>query len=111
MRDSQVDAEPVVVTLPDEVDITNADSIGEQLRAAFGPGVAVVVADLTATEFCDSSGIRNLMGAHDAAVASDAQLRLVVRAPAVQRVLSVMGLDQLLRIYPSLDQALAAAEQ
>jgi anti-anti-sigma factor len=111
MRDSQVHTQPVVVTLPDEIDITNADGVGEQLRAAFGPGVTVVVADLTATEFCDSSGIRNLMGAHDAAVASGAQLRLVVRAPAVRRVFSVMGLEQLLRIYPSLDQALAVAEQ
>lgn len=107
MRDSRLPAQPVVIRLPDEIDITNADSIGDQLRAAFAPGVSVVIADLTDTVFCDSSGIRNLLGAQDAAVASAAQLRLVVRSPAVLRVFSVMGLAHLLRIYPGLDEALA----
>jgi anti-sigma B factor antagonist len=107
MHDRQVRARPVIVTLPDEIDITNADAVGDRLSAAFAPGVAVVIADLTSTVFCDSSGIRRLMLAHDKAASCDAQLRLVVQAPAVLRVLSVMGLQSVLRIYPTLDEALA----
>ncbi len=39
----------VVVTLPAEIDISNADSVGEQLCAALAPGVKTVIADMTGT--------------------------------------------------------------
>ena len=44
---------PTVVTLPAEIDMVNADHIGADLQAAFAPGVTTVVADMTATTFCD----------------------------------------------------------
>ena len=89
---------PVVVTLPDEIDAANADSVGDELRAAFAPGVAVVIADLSATVYCDSSGLRNFALAHAKAVASDAELRLAAASPAVRHVLDLMGFDELLKI-------------
>ena len=52
---------PIAVTLPAEIDFTVADELTDQICAAFAPGVTVVVADLTATTFCDSSGIRHLL--------------------------------------------------
>jgi anti-anti-sigma factor len=94
--------------LPAEIDMTNAEHIGAGLRAAFVPGVTVVVADMTATTFCDSRGIRTLMLAHEQAAASDAELRLVVRGTGVLRVLALLGVDSLLAIYPSLQEALPA---
>ena len=54
-------AQPVIVRLPAEIDMANADSIGEELAAASAPGVAVVIADMTATTFCDSMGMRMLV--------------------------------------------------
>jgi anti-sigma B factor antagonist len=63
---------------------------------------------MTATRFCDSSGISLLVRAHQQAAASRTELRLVVAYPAVLRALTLGGLDQLLPIYPSLSQALAA---
>ena len=45
---------PTVVTLPAEIDMVNADHIGADLQAALTPGVTTVVADMTATTFCDS---------------------------------------------------------
>ena len=35
------------VTLPAEMDITNAGHVEDELRASFAPGVAVVIADMT----------------------------------------------------------------
>ena len=67
---------PVVVTLPDEIDITNAGFVAGQLRAALASGAAVVIADLTATTFCDCSGVRSLLLAHHHAAAGDIQFRL-----------------------------------
>ena len=97
-----------VVALPGEVDIGNSGRIGEDLRAALGPGVSVVVADMTATTFCDSSAIRALVIARDQAVASGAELRLAVARAPVRRILAVMGVDRLLPVYPSLGEALTA---
>jgi anti-anti-sigma factor len=96
----------VVIALPAEIDMANADRVGQQLGAALAPGVATVIADMTATRFCDSSGINMLVRAHGQAAANGTELRLVVPSTAVLRTLALLGLDQLLPIYPSLSQAL-----
>lgn len=98
---------PAVVTLPAEIDMANADRVGADLQAAFAPGVTAVVADMTATTFCDSRGIHALVMAHQRATASGAQLRLVVPSAYVLRVLALTGLDRWLAIYPGLPEALA----
>ena len=99
---------PEVVRLPTEIDITNADSVGAELRAAFRPGIAVVIADMTRTTFCDSAGARNLLLANDKAAERQAELRLALPSATVLRTLTVMGLDRVLRIYPSLESALTS---
>jgi anti-sigma B factor antagonist len=98
----------VVIALPAEIDMANADRVGQQLGAAFAPGVKTVIADMTATRFCDSSGISVLARAHKQAVANGTQLRLVVLSTVVLRALRLVQMDYLLPIYPTLSQALAA---
>jgi anti-sigma B factor antagonist len=98
---------PEIVAFPPEVDITNAAGLGAELLAAFRPGVAVVIADMTLTAFCDSSGIRHLLIANDRAKRSLAQLRVVAATDQVLRVLHVTGVDQVLDIRLSMDVALA----
>jgi anti-sigma B factor antagonist len=97
---------PEIVTLPGEIDVTNAHSVGDELQAAFGPGVAVVIADMSGTAFLDSSGVRYLLLASKHAAQANAELRLVTESAAVLRVLRVTGVDRLLKIYPDLQAAL-----
>jgi anti-sigma B factor antagonist len=100
---------PVVVALPAEIDLTNAEQVGAELDAACASGAGVVIADLTATSFCDSAGIRYLLLANDAATAHEAQLRLAVQPEGmVLRTLTLMGLHRILRVHFSLDDAMAA---
>jgi anti-anti-sigma factor len=99
---------PEIIALPPEIDITNADGVGTELRTAFRPGVAVVIADMTQTTFCDSAAARNLLLANDKASESHAELRLAIPSAAVLRTLKILGLDQVLRIYPSLEAALTS---
>ncbi len=106
MTDLQRPAEPVVIALPAEIDMANAEDVGDQLRSALTPGVTIVIADMTSTVFCDSSGIRSLLLAHDHAAARDAQLRLAVPAGHLLQILQLTGLDRLLPIYPRLATAL-----
>jgi anti-sigma B factor antagonist len=99
-------ARPVVVTMPAEIDVTNAARIGGELSLAIADGAGIVVADMTGTTFCNSSGISVLVLAHRQAAANGAELRLVVLSAAVLRALKLVRMDSLLPIYPSLDAAL-----
>ena len=100
-------AQPVIVRLPAEIDMVNAESIGEELAAMCGPGVAVVIADMTATTFCDSMGVRMLVLARRQAVTGGTDLRLVLPGPHVLRVMKILGVDAVLPIYRSVDEALS----
>jgi anti-sigma B factor antagonist len=109
MSDRQRLAQPAVVPLPAEIDISNSESVGAGLSAACAPGAGVIIADLTSTVFCDSSGVRYLLLAHDEAAAHGAQLRLAVHPDGmVARMLTLMGLHQVLQVHVSLDEAMAA---
>lgn len=95
-----------IVAFPVEADVTCSEAIGEALRAAFRPGVSVVIADMSATEFCDSSVIRHLILANKQAARMGAELRVVSRSPVVRRALHVLQADQLLSLYADTASAL-----
>jgi anti-sigma B factor antagonist len=99
---------PEIVSLPAEIDIINAERVGRELAAAFGPGVAVVIADMSLTAFCDASGVRQLLIANDRAIAQGAQLRVSVASEMVLRVMQVIGADAVLHVYGSMIAALSA---
>lgn len=63
---------------------------------------------MTATLTCDQSGADAVMRAYQRALASGTQLRLVITAHIVRRVLDRKGLDQLVSVYPTLEAAAAA---
>ena len=97
-----------VVTLPAEIDVTNADAIREELLAVLNQGAVLLVADMSKTDFCDSSGVSALVRVfRHAAATSATALRLVVTTPGVLRVLSITGVDRLVDVYPSVAASLA----
>ncbi|HTX84592.1 MAG TPA: STAS domain-containing protein [Streptosporangiaceae bacterium] len=98
-----------VVTTPDEIDITNAGLLREALLAAAAGGQAVVVVDMTGTEFCDSTGLNVLVRALRQAEQAGTELLLVLRASALHRILAVSGVGELFRTYGSLAEAVDAA--
>jgi anti-anti-sigma factor len=101
-RDQQV-----VVTLPEEIDVTNSPGVRQVLLAAISRRPASVVADMTATTFCDSSGTSAIAAAYRQAVAVGADMRLVIGHPAVRRVFELNGVDTIIRVYPDLPAALS----
>jgi anti-sigma B factor antagonist len=96
-----------VMTLPAEIDITNADMVREGLLSIVNQGAVLLIADMSKTTFCDSAGVSALVRASRRAAASSSELRLVVSTPAVQRVLSITGVDRLLDVFPSVAASLA----
>jgi anti-sigma B factor antagonist len=100
-----------VVTLPVEIDIANADQVRDDLLSILNRGAATLIVDMGGTTFCDSAGVNALVRAHKRAAANGSQIRLVVRASAVRRVLDITGVDHLMGIYPSVAASLAGADQ
>jgi anti-anti-sigma factor len=83
-----------VVNLVGEIDIANADVLGEKLDQLIGDGADRLVVDLSALDFMDSSGIAMLLrtaGRVDS---------MTVRNPTdvVRRIIECTGLADTLRI-------------
>jgi anti-anti-sigma factor len=98
----------VVVPLAAEIDLTNNEQIYNQLYAAFVSGAAVVIADFTATSFCDCSSLRRLLAVQCRAAARGGQLRLVIPLGSpVRRLADLMDMNGRLHIYPSMHEASA----
>lgn len=106
MRDHIVNCLAVVVALPDEFDAISREQAYDRLYAAFASGAAVVIADLTATSFCDSASLRRLVSVQNRAAAQDAQLRLLIPPDGpVRRVANLIDLGRRIPIYSSLPAA------
>lgn len=103
------DRQVVVVTFPERVAPPDAARIGEQLLAALSGGAVTLIADMSATVWCDPAGVAVVARAYQRAAASQAELRLVITAPDVRRLMSAEGLDRLVPVYSSLEAALAGA--
>lgn len=74
-------------------------------NSSHGSGSAVVPADLSVTISCDCEGVFSLAQAHREAAVTGAELWLVGMSAGVKRTLSMLGLDDVLPIYPSLEAA------
>ena len=99
--------EQVVIALPAEIDVTNSPGLCQTLARAISRHPAVVVADMTATTFCDSSGMGAIVGAYRQAIAAGTDMRLVIGHPAARRVFELNGIDTVISIYPDLPAALS----
>ena len=95
-----------VVTAPEEIDITNAEELRSALLRAAAPGHRALVVDMTRTQFCDSSGLHTLIGAHKRAEAEGREVLLVIPGTAVLRVFALTAMDRVIPNFTSLAEAL-----
>jgi anti-anti-sigma factor len=110
-----------VVTAPEEIDLANAAGLRAALLEAARPelarpelarpelaepGRALVVVDMSRTRFCDSAGLNALVAAARHARADGGEVRLVVVGEAVARIIALTGVDRVIPIYASLEDAL-----
>jgi anti-sigma B factor antagonist len=96
----------LVVVLPREIDVANADKVRAELLAAIDCGSPVIVADMSLTEFCDCAGVTALLAAGKQAAEAGAELRLVARAGPVLRTFEITGLSMVLAVHPTSSAAL-----
>ncbi|MDQ2706764.1 MAG: STAS domain-containing protein [Actinomycetota bacterium] len=98
----------IVIVVRGEIDSQTVPTLGAALTAAISrPAARCVVLDLEEVVFFGSAGIAFLTKADGEARAHAVELRLVVdRTGRVHRVLDMMGLAQLVPLYPTRAEAL-----
>lgn len=108
MADVAWSGRQAVVTFPEQVGVPEAARLGEQLLGALGQGAVILIADMSGTVRCDQAGAEAVARACLRAAACQAELRLVITAQDVRRLMSAEGLDRLVPVYASLEAALTA---
>jgi anti-sigma B factor antagonist len=100
-----VEGETPVITAPAEIDVGNAQHLRMAIFAA-SYGQPLIVLDMSATSFCDSAGVGVLILSSRRVEADGGELRLIVSSPTVLQVMTLIGADRVLRIFPGMPQAL-----
>jgi anti-anti-sigma factor len=83
-----------IITLVGEIDMSNAESIGDDLERFIGKGVDRCIIDLAELEFMDSAGLAMLLRA----TARDASITIRNPSPVMRRIIECTGLADVLRI-------------
>lgn len=107
-KDESVDDSVDLVAISGELDISNSAELRRRVEAAFEGGRKCLVLDLGGLTYMDSSGLAALIYAHQLAAARGGGMAVVVASPSVRRTLEVRGLDGLLTIAASREEAMAA---
>ena len=96
-----------VVTAAGEIDAATADTVATAVSGALSDGYKRVLLDFAKVTFIDSTGLGVLVKSHRAAEATHARFAVVHPTPQTRKLIRVLGLDQLLHIYDTPDEALA----
>jgi anti-anti-sigma factor len=99
-----------VVIVRGEVDMSHEEELRGELRRAVASDADGIVVDLTQCEFIDSTGVRALLLSREAQETQKGPDHLAVAASNEQilRILSVMGIDRVIPIRPTVEEAAAA---
>ena len=100
----------VVVHTTGEVDMSAAPvlsaELAEAIAAAGSTGHRQVVVDLLAVTFFGSSGLAALSECHERAQSADVTVSIVAAGRTVLRPITITGLDRVIPVHSTLDEAL-----
>ncbi len=99
-----------VIAVRGEVDLFTAPDLKAAIGAAVSEGRVRVVVDLSETSFLDSSGLGVLVGALQRLRDRDGALSVVNVDPSIARTFTITGLDQILAVRETREDAIAALE-
>jgi len=90
--------------------MSHEEELRGELRNAVASDAKRIVVDLTECEFIDSSGVRALLLSRVAQNSEDGTEHLAVAAASEQilRILTVMGIDRIIPIRPTVEEAASA---
>jgi anti-anti-sigma factor len=95
-----------IVRLEGELDTATTPALRERLLSVFGPGLRLLIINLSGVSFCDVSALAVLVATQRRARRLGITVRLAAPRPQMAKLLRVTGLDQCFTICATLDVAL-----
>ena len=87
------------------LDFTSAPEARDQFATAIAAGQRKLIVDLSKVGFVDSAGLGSLIGGMRAARLAGGDLRIANPSEQVKMLLSLTSLDQVLKIHPTIEEA------
>jgi anti-sigma B factor antagonist len=106
--ETQTTGRAATVTVSGELDLVSSPALAEALERAGGTDVDLVLLDLRALEFMDSTGLHVLIKAHQRLHESGRRFAVIRGGVQVERLLSLTGVADLLKIVDSPEELLGA---
>ena len=98
-----------VIAMRGELDLATAPRLCVRIDSARRTGSRRMLVDLTTAGFCDSVGLRALIGSRQEMAAQGGRMAVAARPDsAVGRLFDLAGAHELLEVHEDLDAALAA---
>lgn len=98
-----------VVAVQGEVDISSVKAFSDAVAGRLDDGARSLVVDFLGVTFLDSSGLSALVRAHRGCEGAGGVLAVVMDDPKLLGLLTMTGLDRLIRTFPTVDAAVAEA--
>lgn len=101
----------VVLSVNGEVDILTAPQLGRAICEALAESATALVIDLTEVTFLASVGMSVLVATQEAADAMAVRFAVVADGVTTRRPIRLLGIDAVLALYPTRDDALRAVRR
>jgi anti-sigma B factor antagonist len=99
-----------VVTVSGDLDVVTAPGLRAELVRASSEGAGEIVVDLLRVPFVDSVALGVLVEASKRTTARGGVFRVVCDDRRIARIIEITGLDSVLRLHPTLREALGSLE-
>ncbi len=96
----------VLIRASGELDVSNSASLTQAGEDAMADGYQTLLVDFSGITFMDSSGLSALVALHRHAAARGSYVAVVALGASTRRIIDLMGLDETLNLYPSVEEAL-----
>lgn len=107
--DETVDRTTHLVSVRGEIDLFTAPEFKQHVNHALESRASMLIIDLGGATFIDSSSLGVIIAAHRRATARDGRLVIACDVPNILSTFRITGLDGMLEIVPTREDALAAA--
>ena len=98
-----------IVKLEGRLDISNSSQFEQDCMKWIEQGQRRFILDLGALEYISSAGLRSFLAATKKLKAQNGSLALCALSGLVEEVVTVSGFDNILQVFPDLDQAMKEA--
>ena len=107
--DEAVDSRTHLVSVRGEIDLFTAPEFKQHVNAALESGRSLLIVDLGGARFIDSSSLGVIIAAHRRIAERDGRLVIACDADPILSTFRITGLDGMLEIVPTREDALATA--